>query len=51
MKTKLRNKFNVEGDLIFALSCIEPRISLVSKNKQAQPSIDCSARCVIKCCF
>jgi len=40
MKTKSGNKFNVEGDLIYALSCVEPRISLVSNNKQAQPSID-----------
>jgi len=48
MKTS-RSKLNVEDDLIYALPCFEPRISLLS-NKQAQPSIDCSAR-VIKCCF
>ena len=38
MKTKCRNTLNVENDLICALSCIEPRISLLAKNKQSQAS-------------
>ena len=31
MKTKYRNTMNVENDLICALSCIKPRISLLAK--------------------
>jgi len=38
MKTKSRSRLNVEDDLIVALSCIELRISMLSNNKQAQPS-------------
>lgn len=38
VKTKSRNTIDVESDLICALSCIEPRISLLAKNKQTQPS-------------
>ena len=38
MKTKSRSRLNMEDDLICALSCIEPRISLLSNSKQAQPS-------------
>ena len=38
MKTKYRNIMNVENDLICALSCIKPRISLLAKNKQSQAS-------------
>jgi len=37
MKTKSRSRLNVEDDLICALSCIEPRISILSNNEQAQP--------------
>ena len=36
MKTKSRNIMNVENDLICSLSYIEPRISLLAKNKQFQ---------------
>ena len=38
LKTRARNAMSVENDLICALSCIEPRISLLAKNKQTQPS-------------
>ena len=36
MKTKSTNTMNVENDLICALSCIKPRISLLAKNKQTR---------------
>jgi len=39
METKYGNRFNVEDDLICALSCIESRISFLSNNKQVQPSV------------
>ena len=38
LKTRSRNAMSVENDLICALSSIEPRISLLAKNKQTQPS-------------
>ena len=38
MKTKSRNTMNVENNLIYSLSCIEPRIYLLAKNKQSQAS-------------
>ena len=38
MKTKSRNTMNAKNDLICLLSCIEPRISLLAKNKQSQAS-------------
>ena len=38
MKTESRNTMNVENDLICSLSCIEPQISLLAKNKQSQAS-------------
>ena len=38
LKTRARNAMSVENDLICALSCIEPRIFLLAKNKQTQPS-------------
>jgi len=34
-KTKSRSRLNVEDDLIYALSCIEYLISLLSNSKQA----------------
>jgi len=52
MKTKYRNTLNVEDDLFYSLSYIEPRISLVflTANRLSR-RIDSSARCVIKSCF
>jgi len=38
MKMKSRNRLNVEDGLTCALLFIEPRISMLSNNKQAQPS-------------
>jgi len=38
MKTKSRSRLYVEEDVIFALSWIEPWISMLSNNKQAQLS-------------
>ena len=38
LRQKMDAGSNVEDDLICALSRIEPRISVLSNNKQAQPS-------------
>ena len=38
MKTKCRSRLNVENYVVCALSYIEPQISMLSNNKQAQPS-------------
>ena len=53
MKTKYRNTINVENDLICALSCIKPRISLLAKNKQSQASHEqlCYKWVIIKMLF
>jgi len=51
MKTKSRSKLNVEDDLIRALSRTELRVSMLSNNKQAQPTHFCSARRVIEIFF
>jgi len=37
IKTKSRSRRDVEDDLICALSGTEPRISMLSNSKQAQP--------------
>jgi len=38
MKTKFASRLNVEDDLIYALSCVEHGISMLSNNEQTQPS-------------
>jgi len=38
MKTKSTSRLNVENDLIYALSCVGHRISMLSNNEQTQPS-------------
>jgi hypothetical protein len=38
LKTKKRNRLQLENDLIICVSKIEPRFEIFFKNKQAQPS-------------
>jgi hypothetical protein len=38
LKTKKRNRFQLEHDLIICTSKIEPRFKKLLKNKQAKPS-------------
>jgi len=38
MKAKSTSRLNVENDLIYALSCVEHRKSMLSNNEQTQPS-------------
>ena len=38
MKTKYRNRLEIEKDMILALSSTEPRIGKLVAEKQAQPS-------------
>jgi len=49
-KTKYGSMSNMENGLIYALSCIELRISMLCNNR-LNVGIDCSSRCVFKCCF
>jgi len=48
MKTKSRSRLNVEDDLIRVLS-LEYVCRLTTNRLSLR--IDCSARCVVKCCF